>query len=119
MHLISGRSLDPFGEINGYESINTQPSFRARELGGVNMSLSNYLSKDFGPSSAATKNLFGRLAEETGRPTLNLTPVYSTNGVPAFLTPAMDGWYRTYVHPMRGRAIEEVSSEFESKSTKK
>jgi hypothetical protein len=64
-------------------------------------------------------SLFARLDEEAERSILNLTPVYSTNGVPAFLTPGMDGWYRTYVQPVRGRAIEEVSGEFESQSNKK
>jgi hypothetical protein len=83
------------------------------------MSLSNYLSKDFGSKSAAATELFAQLEDEADRSVINLSPVYSTNGVPSHLTPAMESWYRTNIQPVRGRAIEEVSTEFESKSAKK
>jgi hypothetical protein len=83
------------------------------------MGLSNYLSMDFGLRSPAATTLFAQLDDEAGRKVINLTPVYSTNGVPAFLTTVMGGWYRTFIQPVRGRAVEEVSSEFESKSSRK
>jgi hypothetical protein len=83
------------------------------------MSLSNYLGKDFSTKSTAASELFERLDDEASRRAINLTPVYSTNGVPPYLTPAMESWYRAYIQPLRWRAIDEVSGQFESKSVKK
>src|SRR5262249_38236503 len=47
-----------------------------------------------------------------------LTPIYSTDSTPAFLTQEMNAWFHSFILPYRSGAIEEVRDEFERRNLK-
>jgi hypothetical protein len=73
-----------------------------------------YLDISFEPDSAATKELFGRLDEESSRSTISLTPLYGREAIPAFFTPNMARWYSRFVQPYRMLLLDDISKELQA-----
>jgi hypothetical protein len=80
------------------------------------MSLDKYVSLDVSRHSEAAKDLLARVELESPHEKIVLTPVYSLEGHPPFLTQEMDAWYRSWIQPFRGPALEEVISAFQSRT---
>jgi hypothetical protein len=83
------------------------------------MTIDDYAEIDFSLNSKAAADLFSRMAEEVKFSTVTLTPIFFQNGIPAFLTRAMENWYKYYVQPVRSRAVDEVAKIFEAKANKR
>ena len=64
------------------------------------------------------KDLFERGSAESSQSTIVLTPVYSTDGTPAFLTQEMSAWFASWILPYRSGAIEDVNDEFKRRNLK-
>ena len=82
------------------------------------MSLKAYESLDLAKKSDTTKDLFDRVSAESSQSTIVLTPVYSTDSTPAFLTEEMSAWLHSFILPYRSGAIEEVHDEFKRRNLK-
>ena len=64
------------------------------------------------------KDLFERVSAESSQSTIVLTPVYSTDGTPPFLTQEMSAWFASLILPYRSGAIEDVHDEFKRRNLK-
>jgi hypothetical protein len=73
------------------------------------MSLKQYLDLNLQPNSEVVADLFSRLPSDTR---LTLTPEYSVDGTPAFITPSMSGWYNSQISSVRSGAIHEIVENF-------
>jgi len=69
------------------------------------MSLQQYLTLKLDSESPEHKDLLSRMEVESGREQLSLTPPYSEDGVPGYLTPAMASWYNRHIQPLRRTAV--------------
>lgn len=56
--------------------------------------------------------LFAKLSDEAMWSSIELTPVYSKDNRPPYLTPNMYSWYATNVQLYRKSAVQQVRSEF-------
>jgi hypothetical protein len=83
------------------------------------MSVDKYASIDFGPSSPIAKNLFARLESELENEVIYLTPVFSRDGLPPFLTMEMSSWYQSCVKPLRGPALQAAIAIFQARNLPK
>lgn len=82
------------------------------------MSLSTYIQMDFSKKSDAAKDLLSRLEHEVMSSDIVLTPVYSSDETPPFLTQEMGAWYAEYIQTSRVGAVDEVSNGFTSRGGK-
>jgi hypothetical protein len=75
-----------------------------------------YLEISFDLDSAAAKDLFARLNEESTHSTIPLTPLYSSEALPPYFTPNMASWYKYFVQPYRTRLLNDVTEELQAQS---
>src|SRR5690349_13910951 len=78
------------------------------------MSLDAYLKLNLAQDGGLAKALFAKAAGEAQRRTLPLTPPYSADGTPAYLTPAMSTWFNAQIQPVRRSALQEILNLFNS-----
>jgi hypothetical protein len=78
------------------------------------MSLNAYLQLNLTSDAESAKMLFAKASGEAQRKTLPLTPPYSADGTPAYLTPAMSSWFNAQIQPVRRSALHEILSLFNS-----
>src|SRR5580698_4955673 len=76
----------------------------------------SYLDVPFDFESIPAKNLFSRLEEEADQTTTTLTAIYSREGLPPYLTPAMAAWYKYYVQPTRTRLLNQIIDDLNSQA---
>jgi len=80
------------------------------------MSVDNYAAVDFDSLSPIAKDLFDRLAREVENEVIYLTPVFSRDGLPPFLTMEMSSWYQSRVRPLRGPALQTTIAIFQARN---
>jgi hypothetical protein len=78
----------------------------------TDQSLEQYVSLNFTKNSSAAADLISFLDREANKSQIGLTPMYSPNGTPPFLTEGMNSWYSSAVQPARAIALAEVTAEF-------
>lgn len=82
------------------------------------MSLRDYERLDLTKKSEAVTDLFDRASIESAQQTIVLTPLYASDGTPAFLTQEMSAWYASYIQPWRSGALQEIHDEFKRRNLK-
>jgi hypothetical protein len=82
------------------------------------MSLQDYENLDLTKKSDIAKDLFDRISIESNQPTVVLTPVYSADDTPAFLTQEMSAWFASWILSARSAALEEVYDVFKRRNLK-
>lgn len=75
------------------------------------MSLKRYLDLNLQDDTPIAQDLFARLEGDTR---LVLTPEYSADGTPAYLTPGMAAWFNSQINPVRSGAVHEIVEGFHS-----
>ncbi len=80
------------------------------------MSLNDYVNLDLSKKSEAARDLLDRIGRETDQGTIVLTPVFSPDGTPSFLTQEMSAWYASVVQPYRSTAMQDVYDEFKRRN---
>ena len=80
------------------------------------MSLQTFLQLDLSKKSATAKDLFDRLPREAAQSNIALTPFYSTDEMPPFLSQEMSSWYASNVQALRSGAIQDVALEFKRRN---
>ena len=81
----------------------------------MSMSSKAYESIDLSHEGAVAGRLFDQVDKEAAQSPISLSSEDQADPVhPAFLTPAMQVWYKSEIAPLRGPALDEIEASFKS-----